>query len=1185
MKLTTKVVFTVITTLSILMAVMGYLLVSNTKSEMSDRLYNEMALDSNYALKRLNTNIEGNIAMANIISKKRDIAKALDLLENRGINQILNSLLEVYPLINYILILDEENTVFATSTVDTEGNKINGERLLLESVTQHPMYKGSKEGKTVVSDILYDPYLPTLGLDQHLSQWFIAEIKIRGRRLGKVIISTNWTQIAYDLLGEVNQSIINAGRPLKLVLLTDMEDKIYASYAQGDLLLSNNTYSQGKTYVQSQSELTASNTLDRTGAALKAVVVYDKDKAFQPIYDSNQFVLLSFITGSFIIATVIVVLLRKLVLHRLALLHRATYHIGQGDLDINIPSLGKDELAELGQAINGMVDGLQSKTTSIERLNEEIFARKEALKEKEIKDLQLSEANKYIKGISDNAPQLFSYVDKDLHYRFVNRAYQDWFGLPENEILNQHIKLILGEKIFNEVLPYLEQSLAGKETQFESRIDAGLGQSRHIRATYLPDIVDGEVAGVFVSVEDLTNIKESEEKLKETVSLMETILHSAENGLLVTDKYGHFLKMNQQFCQLWQLPNLYTEEGSSLTFIHQIRSQLVDPSSFTLSPDQLNAGSLERSFDTLELRNGKVIERISHPMLQEGTLVGRVWSFRDITDQIEYEKTILDAKNKAVEAAKAKSEFLANMSHEIRTPMNGVLGMLDLINKNELTDNQSHYLNLAQSSAKSLLTIIDDILDFSKIDAGKLDLEEVNFNLLELLNRFKEINAIKAQEKQISFHLDTQNVSTPSVKGDPTRLLQILNNLVGNAFKFTDQGEIKVDAQLTKAEGELLVFQCSVTDSGIGIKKEQLSVLFDAFTQADTSTTRQFGGTGLGLSITKQLCLLMGGSLEVSSQLGQGSTFSFSIQLREGDATMENLPHETAFDSQYLTSTESKSKPEQHEAKDPYLKQAQNRILLVEDNDINQIVAQGMLENLGIRSDIAGNGLAALQSLQSSTPYQLILMDCQMPEMDGYEATMAIRDGEAGQNYKSIPIIAMTANAMKGDMEKCLAAGMNDYISKPVNPESLESVLSKWLNFSSNSSISSNPLNSSTSMNEHSAVCDQNDPIWDEREALHMMFNDKGALNVVLSAFMEETPEQIHRLISAIDNGDVSEIKVHSHTLKGTSSQIGAHSLYTLMDEIEKQVKSQNQLPDPSVNTRISEHQEQLFLRLNQYLS
>lgn len=201
---------------------------------------------------------------------------------------------------------------------------------------------------------------------------------------------------------------------------------------------------------------------------------------------------------------------------------------------------------------------------------------------------------------------------------------------------------------------------------------------------------------------------------------------------------------------------------------------------------------------------------------------------------------------------------------------------------------------------------------------------------------------------------------------------------------------------------------------------------------------------------------------------------------------------------------------------------------------------------------------------------------------------MAIRDGEAGQNYQSIPIIAMTANAMKGDMEKCLAAGMNDYISKPVNPESLESVLSKWLNFSSNhsnSSISSTPSNSSAGMDEHSAVNDKNDPIWDEREALHMMFNDKGALNVVLSAFMEETPEQIHQLISAIDNGDVSEIKVHSHTLKGTSSQIGAHSLYTLMDEIEKQVKSQNQLPDPSVITRISEHQEQLFLRLNQYLS
>ncbi|CCN37613.1 putative Signal transduction histidine kinase fused with Methyl-accepting/ Phosphatase (HAMP) domain [Vibrio nigripulchritudo SO65] len=1172
MKLTTKVVLTVISTLSMLMAAMGYLLVSSTKQDMSERLFNEMTIDSKYALNALNNSIENNVAIAQVIARNRDIAKALDLLENRGINQILNDQLEVYPFINYILVLDEENTVFATTTRDHQGKKINGEKLLLESVHSHPMYKESDGTKTVIGEVMLDPYLPELGLDQHLSQWFIAHIQVRGKTFGKVVISANWTEIAYNLLSEVTRSITSAGRPLELLLLTDIQDKIYASYSQMGALPPR--YQTGQIYQPEERHLITSQPLARTNAVIKAIVVYNKDSAFQPIYESNHFVLFSFFVGSVVIAIVIVILLRNLVLHRLAVLHQAANQIGQGDLNVNIPNLGTDELAQLGNAINGMVNGLQAKTTSIERLNEEIFARKAALKEKEIKDIQLAEANKYIRGISDNAPQLFSYVDKDLHYRFVNKAYQDWFGIPESEILNQHVKIVLGETIFNEVYPFVQQALEGNKNQFESHMSVGIGQEKHIRATYIPDIVDDEVAGIFVSVEDITNIKESEIKLKATLSLMETILHSADNGLLVTDRHGNYLKMNQQFCAMWQLPNQYLDEGGSLSFISHVRDQLVDPASFTLSPEQLSSGSLERSFDTLDLRSGRVIERISHPMLQEGALVGRVWSFRDITDQIEHEKNIVDAKNKAEEAAVAKSEFLANMSHEIRTPMNGVLGMLELLSQTALEEEQVRQLGLAMSSAKSLLTIINDILDFSKIDAGKLDLEEVNFDLLELFEHIKEIHQLKATQKALLFDIDTQGISTQNVKGDPTRLRQILNNLTSNAFKFTSAGSVNVKAWVDTHNEETLQLHCSIKDTGIGIKQEQLAGLFDAFTQADTSTTRKFGGTGLGLSITRQLCRLMDGEIRVESHWGKGSIFHFSVVLRQGEITEETTDthnnNEVPDENLHATSKESRMQ-----------NLSENRILLVEDNDINQIVAQGMLENIGIHSDIAGNGIEALEALnQPASAYQLILMDCQMPEMDGYEATMAIRDGEGGKQYRGIPIIAMTANAMKGDMEKCLAAGMSDYISKPVNPDSLEEVLSKWLSHASSLTYTEEP--SEQDMDEKDTELGR---VWDKSDAMERVYHDDMALNVVISAFVEEAPDQIEQLIEAISADNVEDIKIHSHTLKGTSSLIGAQRFSSVMDEIEQHVKTENSAPDAAIISRISSQQELLFTKLNQYLN
>lgn len=421
-------------------------------------------------------------------------------------------------------------------------------------------------------------------------------------------------------------------------------------------------------------------------------------------------------------------------------------------------------------------------------------------------------------------------------------------------------------------------------------------------------------------------------------------------------------------------------------------------------------------------------------------------SFQDIDERVKSQIELQKAKEEAEAAAKSKSEFLANMSHEIRTPMNGVLGMINTMLPKESDKQKIHQLVLAQSSAESLLQLINDILDFSKVDAGKLDLEEIEFNVLQEFKKYFATVSPQIKEKGLELELDFSGVETCLVKGDPNRLRQVLSNLVGNAIKFTTQGKIKIKAVIQVVNGKTKI-HCDVSDTGIGIPQEKVSHLFDAFTQADASTTREYGGTGLGLAIVQKLCELMGGMLDVISEYGKGSTFSFDLYMQVTaqpvDIKILNQQIKQAQELHLLT----------HEAPVKPLKSAELKvndnesinILLVEDNEINQVVAQEMLKQCGLEAHIAGNGHEALAALKSTSQYKLILMDCQMPQMDGYDATQRIRAGEAGEHYSSVPIVALTAHAMKGDKEKCLNAGMNDYVSKPIDSALLAKVLNNYL--------------------------------------------------------------------------------------------------------------------------------------------
>jgi two-component system sensor histidine kinase/response regulator len=760
----------------------------------------------------------------------------------------------------------------------------------------------------------------------------------------------------------------------------------------------------------------------------------------------------------------------------------------------------------------------------------------------------------------------------------------------------------------------------------------------------------------------LASQAEAERRAAFENTLLQTVADNIPDSIFTKDTQGRYLFANRQFLNIHHL---------------QSREEVLGKTPFELFPNEPAAmwhaddlavlqgqAAMERVRSTVDGQgNLKWILTTKVPLVdKDGTAIGIVGLHRDITKQKQTEENLKHAKEAAEAASRAKSEFLANMSHEIRTPMNGIIGMTELALQTDITSEQREFLTMVKTSADSLLTVINDVLDFSKIEAGKLEIDRTAFDLRENLEETIRTFSVRAGEKGLELVFDIRSDVPQIVLADPIRLRQVIVNLLGNAIKFTDQGEVVLQVESTPMPGDAFELHFAIRDTGIGVPKEKQELIFESFAQADTSSKRKYGGTGLGLTISSRLVAMMGGRIWLESEAGQGSTFHFTVRcealpkmpervegnesnnlvgipvlvvddnptnrrilertlyqwgmkpilVASGWAALAELrrakeasqvpplilldaqmPHLDGFStaakikldkdlasstimmltsggqrgdadrckevgiSAYLTKPVRQKELREAIQQVLGLKNKQDnqaklitrhsikktkallRVLLAEDNEINRELAVRLLTKRGHSVRVATNGRMVLEILETDQ-FDAILMDVQMPEMDGFETTAAIRSKEAISG-KHIPIVAMTAHAMKGDRERCLEGGMDEYISKPVNPEELMEVLESFSEHTIPVQESPEPMR----------------PVLDHQVALSRVGGDEALLIDLGMLFRAESAKLLATIRDAGERKDFDTLQRAAHSLKGSVATFAAEDAFDAAFKLERLARSQ----------------------------
>ncbi len=656
--------------------------------------------------------------------------------------------------------------------------------------------------------------------------------------------------------------------------------------------------------------------------------------------------------------------------------------------------------------------------------------------------------------------------------------------------------------------------------------------------------------------------------------MLVTAIEAIDEAFVVYDADDKLLFCNEKYRDMYRSSAEVIEPGNTFEQIIRYgveRGQY--PAAIGCEEDWIQARvKAHRTGDSLieqKLDDGRWLR-----IVERKSALGQIVGFRiDITH-------IKQAQEAAEAASRAKSEFLANMSHEIRTPMNAMLGMMQFAQEATSEQERRELIDKALRSAQGLLVIVNDILDFSKIEAGQLTIERLAFLPQRVLDEVRDLYAGTAREKGVRFVMESENLP-PAIFGDALRLRQVLQNLVSNALKFTSQGEVKVKvSRCDTAHGKengVAVLRWMVCDSGIGIAPENLSKLFHSFSQADASTTRRFGGTGLGLAICKRLVELMGGQIGVDSTPGQGSCFWFELPCDE--AAESDLPKQDVVSLDEVLAALSGL-----------------HVLLVDDNRLNQEVALQFLRRAGITATVANDGAEALSKLEAEQGrFAGVLMDCQMPVMDGYEATRRIR---ADARFAHLPVLAMTANALAGDRERSMAAGMNDHLTKPLVAADFYRMLARWLLGNTQMAVAEPVVKSIVSPTAKPAAqvsaapadaaappVVEDMPRLDVALAIEQMAGMTDVYNEVAAIFADDAKQNLALLVEGVASGDMVTARRGAHTIKGMSASIGALRARELAYTAEMACKSGDAAAAATAIVPLRAELDAVCVALTDYLS